>query len=543
MTVFALVFGFLLASTEIADRLNSQIVEVSEKGGGVVSVPAGEWSLSGPIRFRSNVELRLADDAVLEFSDDPQDYLPPVPAAHTGIEIMGYSPLVYAYCCTNVALTGRGLLRPRMDVWRKWMRGGSADVARCCEALYYWCSTNAPLPIRDMTAFPGVSFARPHLLLFNRCKGVRIDGVRIHQSPCWTLHTYLCDDVVVRNVDICAYGNNNDAIDIEMSSNVLIEDSRILCGDDGICLKAGRNADGWRLGKPTENVTIRRCHIASSHSVLAIGSELSAGIRNVLCEDCSADSVRSVFCIKTNPRRGGFVNNVIVRNVEAQSVDSVFQMRFDGFRWKFPDFELRDTDVANILLENIRVKDARDDFLVQERPSNPPKNVTVRNVSIERKGTQRRGVLTDRLDRAHLYAGISPGFAKALDFLARPDLYDLPLGEYEIDGKTVVAEVQDVCLRDPEDYVCERHHDHAEIIMTFGKDKCGGRGSREVIGFGAKQDWAPILPFTVICEDLFMIAFPGAEFAPCLSSNGRWVERRIVIRVYDVGKDAVDFVP
>ena len=192
-------------------------------GGGCVVVPDGTWTV-GSVKMKSNVELHLSDGAVLSFTDDPADYLPAVPRSTTGIECMGWSSPVYAYGCTNVALTGRGTLVPKMDYWRQLMRmpqEGGSDVA---ETLYFWCATNAPLAARDLTKLPPSALGRPALLHFNRCRGVRLDGVRIRQSPYWVIHFYLSDEIVVRNVDLFAYGCNNDALDVEMSSNVLVED-------------------------------------------------------------------------------------------------------------------------------------------------------------------------------------------------------------------------------------------------------------------------------------------------------------------------------
>ena len=537
-------------------------------GGGCVVVPDGTWTV-GSVKMKSNVELHLSDGAVLSFTDDPADYLPAVPRSTTGIECMGWSSPVYAYGCTNVALTGRGTLVPKMDYWRQLMRmpqEGGSDVA---ETLYFWCATNAPLAARDLTKLPPSALGRPALLHFNRCRGVRLDGVRIRQSPYWVIHFYLSDEIVVRNVDLFAYGCNNDALDVEMSSNVLVEGCTFFGGDDGICLKAGRNADGWRLGKPTENVTVRRCHVAAAHSVLACGSELSAGIRNVLVEDCTAGSVRSVLKIKTNDRRGGFVRGVTVRNVKARHADAVFGVAYDGFRWKYPDFELRDTPIEDILLENISVHNARDGIVVPPRLQLPPKNVVLRDITIDRvcgdrirmpdatgvavdrlvvrePGVPRTGVVFDRLEKAGRYAALSPNFAKAIAFLTRPDLYDLKPGCYAIDGSEVFANVSDVRLKPVEDSKAEIHRDYADIQMTFGRDGHGGRGSKEFIGFGPLPDglsfppFKPgsdtttvkaVLPVAPICENLFMIAFPGGVHAPCLTDGAPWTERKICIKV------------
>ena len=561
-------FGARPDGTVCTAAFTASIDAANAAWGGRVVVPDGTWTV-GSIKLRDNVELHLSDGAVMAFTDNPTDYLPAVPRSTTGVECLGWSSPIYAYGCTNIALTGHGTLAPKMDYWRKLMRMPQEGGASVAETIYHWCSTNAPLAERDLTKLPPSALGRPALLHFNRCRGVRLDGVRIRQSPYWVIHFYLSDDVVVRNVDLFAYGCNNDALDIEMTSNVIVEDCTFFSGDDGICVKAGRNADGWRLGKPTENVTVRRCHISAAHSVLACGSELSAGIRNVLVEDCTADAVRSVLKIKTNNRRGGFVRNITVRNVNVRHTDAVFNVAYNGFRWRYPDYELRETPIEDILLENIAVHNTREGIIVPPRAHLPPRNVVLRDIVIDRvcgervnmpdpagvaverlsvrePGVPRSGVVFDNLLNADRYSVISPNFAKAIEFLKRPDLYELKPGRHEIDGKEVFANVSDVQLRPVEEAEAEIHRDYADIQMTFGKDGHGGRGSKEFVGFGPVPEgiaFPPfksgsdtttvrvVLPVSPICENLFMIAFPGAAHAPGLADGTPWTERRICIKV------------
>ena len=561
-------YGAVPGKAVCTKAFEAAIAAAGETGGGRVVVPDGTWTV-GSIKLRNDIELHLSDGAVLNFTDNPADYLPAVPRSTTGIECMGWSSPIYAYGCTNVSLTGGGTLAPQVEYWRSLIREPKKEGPSVSEALYHWCATNAPLAARDLTRLPPSALSRPALLHFNRCKNVRIDGIRIRQSPYWVIHFYLSDDVTVRNVDLFAYGCNNDALDIEMTGNVLVEDCTFFSGDDGICLKAGRNADGWRLGKPTESVTVRRCRIDAAHSVLACGSELSAGIRNVLVEDCIAQSVRSVLKIKTNDRRGGFVRDVTVRNVKVCHADTVLGIAYNGFRWKFKDYELRDTAIANILVENVAVDNVRDGIAVQARSRLPPENVRLRNITIGRvcgsvtnasdmtgiaidnvtalkSGVPRSGVVFDRLENADRYATISPNFAKAIAFIKRPDLFSLAPGRYEIDGDEVFANIMDVTLKPVEKAKAEIHREYADIQMTFGRDGHGAPGAKELIGFGrlpcgvafppfkSGRDVSlvsTVLPVAPICENLFMIAFPGAAHAPCLSDGVTCSERKICIKV------------
>ena len=141
----------------------------------------------------------------------------------------------------------------------------------------YWCSTNAPTAARRLLSLDRAHM-RPHLIQFNRCGRILLDGFRIRESPFWMIHLYHSGDCIVRNLDTYAHGHNNDGVDIDMTKRVLVENCRFDQGDDGIVLKAGRNADGWRLDRCTENVVVRDCDLVDCHSLLGIGSELSGGV-------------------------------------------------------------------------------------------------------------------------------------------------------------------------------------------------------------------------------------------------------------------------
>lgn len=133
---------------------------------------------------------------------------------------------------------------------------------------------------------------RPHLIHFNRCHNILLDGFHINGSPFWTIHLFLCDGGIARNLNVYAHNHNNDGIDLEMTSNVLIEDCKFDQGDDAIVIKSGRNRDAWRIGKPTENVVVRNCTVVKGHCLLGIGSEMSGGVRKILMDHLTTSSKR-----------------------------------------------------------------------------------------------------------------------------------------------------------------------------------------------------------------------------------------------------------
>ena len=367
--------------------IDATFAAAERAGGGRVVVPRGKW-FTGAIRFRSNCELHLADGAEVVFSQDPDDYLPAVHTSWEGMECWNYCPLVYAYCCTNVAISGTGLLKGYEGEWKdtKWHswvpQTNGVKAARL--QLYTWGATDHPVERREIWRMKD-AHTRPHLVQFNRCRNVRWSDFRVRNSPFWTLHLYMCRDVSVRGLDVRAHGNNNDGIDVEMSRDVLIERCRFDQGDDGVVIKSGRNRDAWRLATPTENVFVRDCEIVNGHTLLGIGSEISGGVRNVLMKDCTAGWVGRVFYLKTNRRRGGFLEDIVCENVSVKGAElSVFEIGTDVlYEWAdFPDYENRATRIRNITARNISCGTAGRRVRISGDPKSPAEGICVENVTV-----------------------------------------------------------------------------------------------------------------------------------------------------------------
>lgn len=374
----------LSAAAEDIASLQARIDAAAAAGGGRVEVASGEHLLKGPIRLRSGIELHLADDARLVFEDDPECYKPAVLSSWEGVECKMLSPLVYAFGCTNVSITGKGTFAPKMDFWRKWFSRPAGHIAATAK-LYEWCSLqNVPPEERDVTALPG-SNVRPHLMQFNRCKNVVLDGFRIRESPFWTIHLLLSEDCTLRNLDVYAHGHNNDGVDVEMTRNVLIEDCLFDQGDDAIVIKSGRNRDAWRLGTPSENIEVRNCKVANGHVLLGIGSELSGGVRNVYMHDCELTSnCFNLFYVKTNERRGGTIENIRMENVKAKDVrDAVMGVATDVlYQWKnFPTYDVKVTEINGLYMKNVSVDSAQWFVRIRGDARKPVKNVVLDNVS------------------------------------------------------------------------------------------------------------------------------------------------------------------
>lgn len=360
------------------------IDRANKAGGGIVVIPEGEW-LTGKIHLKSNVNLHLNKGAVLLFSEDPNDYLPAVHATWEGMECMNYSPLVYAYQCKNVAITGEGELKAKMDVWKQWFPRPSAHM-ESIKRLYNLAWNRAPLKDRQMVN--DTAHLRPQFIQFNRSENILLEGVTITNSPFWTIHPYLAKNVVIRNVKVYAHGHNNDGVDPEMSQQVLIENCVFDQGDDAIAIKSGRNPEGWILKTPSKNIVIRNLTVKNGHQLVAVGSELSGGIENVFVDSCTVvegAKLNHLLFIKTNERMGGYVNGIYVSNIRSGKIDlGVLGIETDVlYQWRtlVPTYEKKVTPIKNIFLENVSAGEVRFVSRVLGQEDSSVAHVSLKNVT------------------------------------------------------------------------------------------------------------------------------------------------------------------
>ena len=353
------------------EAINAAIKACNEAGGGHVIVPAGEY-LTGPITLLSNVDLHVEEGALLRFSVDTSLYMPQVLTRWEGVDCYNYHPLVYAFQQTNIALTGKGTLDAQGQL--KWW-------SMCGAARYGWkpgmpgqnCGGRARLlrsaedkldvEERYMTESDAL---RPQLVNFNQCNTILIADVTLLNSPFWVIHPLLSENIVVSGVKIYNRGPNGDGCDPESCRNVLIENCSFDTGDDCIAIKSGRNNDGRKWGRPSENIIVRKCHMKNGHGGVVVGSEISGGYRNLFVEDCEMDSpeLDRVIRIKTNTCRGGLIENIFVRNVRVGQcnesvlkINLLYESREDCQR-DFPP------TVRNVYMENVTCKESKYGVLI-----------------------------------------------------------------------------------------------------------------------------------------------------------------------------------
>ena len=378
-------FGAVPGNKEKTSQAIAQAIQEANKmGGGVVVIPEGEW-LTKKIHLKSHVNLHLDKGAVLLFSENPADYLPAVPSTWEGMECYNYSPLIYAYECRNVALTGEGEVKAKMEVWKTWFPRPKPHM-ESIKRLYNLAWNRVPVIERQMVN--DTANLRPQFIQFNRCENILMDGITITNSPFWTIHPYLSNNVVLRNLKVYAHGHNNDGVDPEMSQNVLIENCLFDQGDDAIAIKSGRNPEGWRLKTPSKNIVIRNNTVKNGHQLVAIGSELSGGIENVFVDNCTVidgAKLNHLLFIKTNERMGGYVRNIHVTNVKSGKIDlGVLGIETDVlYQWRnlVPTYEKRLTPIKDVYLKNIEAADVKFVSRILGQKELPVENISLQNIT------------------------------------------------------------------------------------------------------------------------------------------------------------------
>jgi hypothetical protein len=312
------------------DAIAKAIEAATAAGGGTIYFPAGQF-LSGPIHLKSNITLHLDAGAVLLFSQDFNDYLPMVKSRWEGTEVTNFSPCIYAYQAENIAIEGRGVIDGQGKAWWDYMRkarqSGGQGAAEPSKWSKLFGQANPDSPLKARYAAMG-NFLRPPMIQPFECRNVRIEGVSLQNPPFWTVNPVYCDNVTVTGVSIKNPGNspNTDGINPDSCRNVHIANCHISVGDDCITIKSGRDADGRRVGRPCENITVTNCTMLDGHGGVVIGSEMSGGVRRVAISNCVFEGTDRGIRIKTTRGRGGIVEdvrvgNVVMNNIKASPFD------------------------------------------------------------------------------------------------------------------------------------------------------------------------------------------------------------------------------
>lgn len=346
-----------------------------KNNGGTIIVPKGIYKINGPIHFVSNVNLKIEKGAKIKFSDNPKDYLPMVLTSWEGTMLYNYSPLIYAENCTNIALTGEGVIDGEGGkTWKTFKAKEGEGKNRSREMNH----NSTPISERK---FGEGYFLRPQMIQFLNCKNILVENIRIENSPFWCLHLLKSESITIRGISYKSLNHNNDGIDPEYAKDVLIENVNFDNGDDNVAIKAGRDHEGRaNTATPSQNIVIRNCNFKGLHGVV-IGSEMSAGVRNVFVENCkTAGYLKRGIYLKTNADRGGYIKDVFVRNIKLGEVEDCLYMTAN-YHGEGKGFQ---SDISNVHFSNITCNKASESgIVIQGFADKKIRNISLKNIEIK----------------------------------------------------------------------------------------------------------------------------------------------------------------
>lgn len=411
--------GIFLNTKFINDAINA----CNKKGGGVVVIPEGFW-LTGPIVLKSNVNLHLQRNALLQFTSDFNQY-PLVKGNWEGLPQMRNQSPVSAANATNIAITGFGIIDGNGNAWRmvKKSKLNETQWKKLVESggvlsddKKTWYPSEKSLK-GSFLKNPGVispekneeyyneikDFLRPNMILFTRCKRILLEGITFQNSPAWNLHPLMCEDLTVRNVYAKNpwYAQNGDGIDVESCKNVLIEYSTFDVGDDGICIKSGLDEAGRKRAMATQNVWVRNCTVFNAHGGFVIGSEMSGGAKNIYVDDCTFIGTDIGLRFKTTRGRGGVVENIFINHINMKNIIGeafLFDMYYEakdpivlvGEKREAPKVEMKPVTAAtpvfrNMYVNNIVCDGAEKAVFIRGLPEMHIQNISLGNMLIKAK--------------------------------------------------------------------------------------------------------------------------------------------------------------
>ncbi len=382
-------------------NFQSAISDCANQGGGTVVVPPGIW-LTSKIRLESNINLHLEEGARIVFSDTFSEYLPPVFTRFEGMELYNYSPFISAKDCSHIAITGKGELDGNGDAWLAWndimIRPDSETSLKKVATNKLYTMAAQGIPVEKRIFGTEKDAIQPSFISFINCENILIEGIEILNSPGWTLHPVYSSNITIKNIYINTDKRNTDGIVIDSSRNVIIENSSLNTGDDAITIKSGKDHDGWRINRPSENIIVHDIVIEDGNSGIAIGSEMSADIRNVFIYNIDIQVADFGIRFKSMRGRGGIVENIWIDNVfmrrmnfGAIQLDTKYGTPIAGYDAnKLPIFR-------NIEIKNVECRRTKDAMLLSGLPESPLENITLENISI----LSTRGAVIENIEDKH----------------------------------------------------------------------------------------------------------------------------------------------
>jgi polygalacturonase len=409
------------------EAFEKAIVALSKKGGGTLIVPKGIW-FTGPIVFRSNINLHLEKGALILFSPD-FDLYPLVKTVFEGLDTRRCQSPISGRNLENIAITGEGSINGSGEAWRPLKKNkvsesfwkkviASGGIVKNGDTWYPSKSSLKGAEMSDMNVPANnlseeewleiKDFLRPVMVNFIECKNVYLQGVLFENSPAWNIHPLMCENVIIDGIFSRnpAYAQNGYGLDLESCVNSIIVNSLFDVGDDGICIKSGKDEQGRLRGRPTENVIVDNCKVFQGHGGFVVGSEMSGGARNISVSNCQFLGTDVGLRFKSARGRGGVVENIYISDVYMFNIvtDSFLFDLFYGGKWASEALEevytgaddeklypvTEETPVfRNIFVKNLVSRNARRAMFFNGLPEMNIENIRLENAFITaRYGTE-----------------------------------------------------------------------------------------------------------------------------------------------------------
>ncbi len=409
--------------TLCSDAFRKAFEYLEAKGGGHLVVPAGVW-LTGPIDLKSNTDLHLEKGAIVLFSPDENLY-PLINTYYEGLESRRCHSPIYGLNLTNVSITGEGVIDGSGQAWRPLKREkvtdrqwkeftSNPDGVFKRDNLWYpskgylkadsLFSSKMSADMRTEKDMLSIKrFLRPVMVSLVGCKNVLLQGVIFQNSPAWNIHPLMCENIIIDRVLARnpSYAQNGDALDLESCKNALIVRSVFDAGDDGICIKSGKDADGRKRGKPCENVIVDGCTVFSGHGGFVVGSEMSGGVKNIMVKNCQFLGTDVGLRFKSRRGRGGVVENIFIKDISMTDIQadaiifnlyyggqSVIEMLDSGKKVnnvKPMPVDETTPQFRNIHIENVTCQNAGRAMFFNGLPEMPIENIDLKNIMITAK--------------------------------------------------------------------------------------------------------------------------------------------------------------
>lgn len=410
-------------TTLCTEAFKKAIDQTAQKGGGKVVVPQGVW-YTGPIELKSNINLHLEKGAIILFSPDP-DLYPIVKSVFEGLDTRRCKSPISGYDLKNVAITGEGVIDGNGQYWRPlkrekvtasyWKEATSKGGAYIRDG--FWIPTEGALKgykMADMNVPTGnltdaqwdsiKVFLRPVMVNIVNSKNVWLNGVIFQNSPAWNVHPLMCENVLIENVEVRnpSFAQNGDGLDLESCKNALIVNSRFDVGDDGICIKSGKDEDGRKRNRPCENVIVDGCTVFKGHGGFVVGSEMSGGVKNISVSNCQFLGTDVGLRFKSKRGRGGVVENIWIKNISMFDIPTeavIFNLYYGGMSaaeaqaaGKNQATEVKPEPVSettpcfrNIYIEDVVCRNANRAMFFNGLPEMPITNIQLKNIDITSK--------------------------------------------------------------------------------------------------------------------------------------------------------------